>query len=216
MTVLLSFARQVAAALAARHIGGAVNYVAVAETTGMAASAQAAGMAADNLICAVYFTAIYALARGVPPDAPGDGSGLDRPAQPTAPSGIQVRRMDVWRRVCWANGWLCLSHVDACFRPTGWVCLICGAPASPVSPRWAGREASVDRPVRVCKNDPRQRDWSRRSLLVKSELCPSESTSVWLPMLSVCPSGPGGRDGARRRSQPLLGRHRVGGGVGAP
>lgn len=43
---------QVASALAARHIGGAVNYVAVAETTGMSSSAQAAGLAADNLICA--------------------------------------------------------------------------------------------------------------------------------------------------------------------
>ena len=41
---------QVAAALAARHIGGAVNYVAVAESTGMSASAQAAGLAADNLV----------------------------------------------------------------------------------------------------------------------------------------------------------------------
>ena len=41
---------QVAAALAARHIGGAVNYVAVAEATGMSASAQAAGLAADNLV----------------------------------------------------------------------------------------------------------------------------------------------------------------------
>ena len=39
-----------AAALAARHIGGAVNYVAVAESTGMSPSAQAAGLAADNLV----------------------------------------------------------------------------------------------------------------------------------------------------------------------
>ena len=41
---------QIAASLAARHIGGAVNYVAVAEATGMSASAQAAGLAADNLV----------------------------------------------------------------------------------------------------------------------------------------------------------------------
>lgn len=59
---------KVAAALAARHIGGAVNYVGVAETLGISSSAQAAGLAADNLICAVYFATLYALARGIPPD----------------------------------------------------------------------------------------------------------------------------------------------------
>lgn len=54
--------------MAARHIGGAVNYVGVAETLGISASAQAAGLAADNLICALYFTTLYSLARGIPPD----------------------------------------------------------------------------------------------------------------------------------------------------
>ena len=63
---------QVASALAARHIGGAVNYVGVAETLGITASAQAAGLAADNLLCAVYFAFIYFLARTIPGDpAPG-------------------------------------------------------------------------------------------------------------------------------------------------
>ncbi len=45
---------QIAAALAARHIGGAVNYVAVAEATGMTPSAQAAGLAADNLVSGAH------------------------------------------------------------------------------------------------------------------------------------------------------------------
>jgi len=45
---------QIAAALAARHIGGAVNYVAVAEATAMTPSAQAAGLAADNLVSAAH------------------------------------------------------------------------------------------------------------------------------------------------------------------
>ncbi len=49
-SAILRLPVQVAAALAARHIGGAVNYVAVAEATGMSASAQAAGLAADNLV----------------------------------------------------------------------------------------------------------------------------------------------------------------------
>ena len=52
--------KQVAAALAARHIGGAVNYVAVAEATGMTASAQAAGLAADNLVSTTYTSGLMA------------------------------------------------------------------------------------------------------------------------------------------------------------
>lgn len=69
---------QVAAALAARHIGGAVNYVGVAETLGISGSAQAAGLAADNLLCAAYFAYIFHLARHIPADeaAAIDGTAL--------------------------------------------------------------------------------------------------------------------------------------------
>jgi uncharacterized membrane protein len=59
----------VAAALAARHIGGAVNYVGVSETLGLPAAASAAGLAADNLLCVFYFAALFRLGRGVPADA---------------------------------------------------------------------------------------------------------------------------------------------------
>ena len=52
LAALGSDAWKVAAALNARHIGGAVNYVAVADATGMSASAQSAGLAADNVVCA--------------------------------------------------------------------------------------------------------------------------------------------------------------------
>ena len=55
---------QVAAALAARHIGGAVNYVGVSESLQISASAQAAGLAADNLLCALYFTTLFQLGMG--------------------------------------------------------------------------------------------------------------------------------------------------------
>lgn len=61
---------QVAAALAARHIGGAVNYVGVAGALDIPASAQAAGLAADNLLCVLYFSFIFQLARRLPPDPP--------------------------------------------------------------------------------------------------------------------------------------------------
>ena len=62
---------RVAAALAARHIGGAVNYVGVCEALSVPASAAAAALAADNLVCVAYFAAVFRLARGVPRE-PGD------------------------------------------------------------------------------------------------------------------------------------------------
>ena len=54
---------KITAALTARHIGSAVNYVAVNEALGVSASVQSAGLAADNLVCALYFTALFSLAR---------------------------------------------------------------------------------------------------------------------------------------------------------
>lgn len=60
---------KVAAALCSRHIGGAVNYVAVSETLATSSDVVAAGLAADNLMCAAYFTFIFWLARDVPPDS---------------------------------------------------------------------------------------------------------------------------------------------------
>ncbi|XP_024541608.1 uncharacterized protein LOC9657017 isoform X1 [Selaginella moellendorffii] len=57
---------KIAAALMSRHIGGAVNYVAVSEALGASPSVVASGLAADNLICAVYFTTLFALASSIP------------------------------------------------------------------------------------------------------------------------------------------------------
>ena len=66
---------RVAAALAARHVGGAVNYVAVAEALEVSPSVVASGLAADNLLCALYFSTLFWLARDLPPDADGEGEG---------------------------------------------------------------------------------------------------------------------------------------------
>ncbi len=41
---------KIASALAARHIGGAINFVAVSEALQVSPSAQMAGLAADNLL----------------------------------------------------------------------------------------------------------------------------------------------------------------------
>ena len=57
---------KIAAALLARHIGSAVNYVAVNEALQTEAAVQSAGLAADNVVCAMYFAALFALARRLP------------------------------------------------------------------------------------------------------------------------------------------------------
>ena len=68
---------KMAAALCSRHIGGAVNYVAVAEYLGITPSLVAAGLAADNLICALYFTSLFALAAGVSVGSPTPAPAVD-------------------------------------------------------------------------------------------------------------------------------------------
>ncbi|MEW5307689.1 MAG: hypothetical protein WDW36_010067 [Sanguina aurantia] len=54
---------KVAAALTARHIGGAINYMSVCQTLGVAPSTFSCGLAADDLILTLYFTSLYALAQ---------------------------------------------------------------------------------------------------------------------------------------------------------
>ena len=56
---------KIAAALCARHIGGAVNYIAVADATAAPADAVTSALAADNVVVALYFTFLFLLARGV-------------------------------------------------------------------------------------------------------------------------------------------------------
>lgn len=54
----------------------AVNYVAIAEALEVSPSVLAAGLAADNVICAVYFTTLFALAASVPAESSTSSSGL--------------------------------------------------------------------------------------------------------------------------------------------
>jgi uncharacterized membrane protein len=54
---------RVACALAARHIGGAINFVAVAETLQITGSVVSAAIAADNVVVAIYFAMLFALAK---------------------------------------------------------------------------------------------------------------------------------------------------------
>jgi uncharacterized membrane protein len=54
---------RVACALAARHIGGAINFVAVAETLAISGSAVSAAIAADNVVVALYFAFLFAMSK---------------------------------------------------------------------------------------------------------------------------------------------------------
>lgn len=53
----------VATALCARHIGGAINFVAVAETVGLEGSLVSAAIAADNMVVALYFAILFGLGK---------------------------------------------------------------------------------------------------------------------------------------------------------
>ena len=54
---------KVCAALTSRHIGGAVNYVAVANVLNVSPTVLGAGLAADNLCNVLYFALLFYLAR---------------------------------------------------------------------------------------------------------------------------------------------------------
>ena len=54
---------KIASALAARHIGGAINFVAVAETLRIPGTVVSAAIAADNVVVALYFALLFTLAK---------------------------------------------------------------------------------------------------------------------------------------------------------
>ncbi|XP_058779120.1 uncharacterized protein LOC131653091 isoform X1 [Vicia villosa] len=72
---------KIAAALMGSYIGGSVNYVAVSEALGLSPSVLAAGVAADNVICAVYFMVLFALASKIPAET----------APPTDDNAMQLK-----------------------------------------------------------------------------------------------------------------------------
>ncbi len=77
---------KVASALASRHIGGAVNFIAVAQTLEISGDAVAAALAADNLICALYFMAIFYITRNVGPEEASAAPAAMAPSSPSSSS----------------------------------------------------------------------------------------------------------------------------------
>ncbi|CAL5045099.1 unnamed protein product [Urochloa decumbens] len=59
---------KIAAALMGSYIGGAVNFVAISEALSVTPSVLAAGVAADNIVSALYFMTLFALASKIPPE----------------------------------------------------------------------------------------------------------------------------------------------------
>lgn len=68
---------KIAAALMGSYIGGSVNYIAISEALGVSPSVLAAGVAADNVICALYFLSLFALASRIPPEASANDVAVD-------------------------------------------------------------------------------------------------------------------------------------------
>ncbi|KAI9396118.1 hypothetical protein POPTR_004G079300v4 [Populus trichocarpa] len=75
---------KIAAALMGRHIGGGIillgwHVSCISDALRVSPSVLAAGLAADNVICAVYFTSLFALASKIPAESSAsiDGSGMD-------------------------------------------------------------------------------------------------------------------------------------------
>ena len=83
---------KLAAALAAKNIGGGLNYVAVASTLGMSSSAFVAGIACDNVFALIYFPLVSFLAnkhRGAE-SAAGEASTSESAAFGDAPKPTRV------------------------------------------------------------------------------------------------------------------------------
>lgn len=71
-------ASKIAAALCARHIGGAVNFVAVSDVLSVPPELVAAALAADNVIVALYFSLLFAIT-SADIQAPSDTSQTTSP-----------------------------------------------------------------------------------------------------------------------------------------
>ncbi|XP_063946694.1 uncharacterized protein LOC108214255 isoform X2 [Daucus carota subsp. sativus] len=56
-------------------LGSAVNYIAIGEALKVSPSVLAAGVAADNVICAIYFVILFMLASKIPAEPPSSNDG---------------------------------------------------------------------------------------------------------------------------------------------
>ena len=84
---------KIVAALCARHIGGAVNFVAVADILSVAPELVAAAMAADNVVVAAYFALLFLIS--VPERTGAVGSNSAYNLQPAAPAAQEPAKCPI-------------------------------------------------------------------------------------------------------------------------
>ena len=111
---------KIGAALCARHIGGAVNYVAVVDALRVHPALVTAGLAADNVVMPLYFIAVLYLSRDAaapadadtPPKAPHTAHTPD--AEATAADGggsVSINLQHALRALC-ISGVICSLSCD--------------------------------------------------------------------------------------------------------
>ena len=128
------------AALMARHIGGAVNYVAVAGALRIPGDLVAAGLAADNLMNAVYFAALFALARGAKP--PEIDSEMDEMDANTRDAVRNEAKSDVILAARLSSSFDVLRG-SAALSLAAVVCAVAGAVANALPLSWLSFGAAV-------------------------------------------------------------------------
>ena len=140
---------RIASALCARHIGGAVNFVAVAHATSAGSDAVAAALAADNLMCALYFITLFWLSRDIPAESreASDASDASTPAQPeeaTAPVGLYDAAwvLGLAAAICWLSAQVATRalHSPGLLIPVA-TCLSVGLATWPATGRACARLA---------------------------------------------------------------------------
>jgi len=82
---------RVACALMARHIGGAINFVAVAETLHVGGTAVSAAIAADNVVVALYFAFLFYISKA----GEGNDAGEVKETDLTDPEDVNSQRGDI-------------------------------------------------------------------------------------------------------------------------
>ncbi|GLU24303.1 hypothetical protein SLE2022_402490 [Rubroshorea leprosula] len=81
---------RIASALLGSYIGGSVNYVAISEALSVSPSVLAAGVAADNVICAIYSMLMFALASRTAPEAPTSATDNGMKSEPDSGGKIPM------------------------------------------------------------------------------------------------------------------------------
>mmetsp|Transcript_12440 Transcript_12440/g.17891 ORF Transcript_12440/g.17891 Transcript_12440/m.17891 type:complete len:498 (-) Transcript_12440:1117-2610(-) len=112
---------KVASALTARHIGGGINFIAVAETLGISASNVSAALAADNVVVALYFAFLFTVSKEGEEDDEDNPSPVKFSGSPsTDVDGTTITLSSLGNSLAIASFLLFVSTLfTSCFLPKG-------------------------------------------------------------------------------------------------